>query len=231
MRGEAASRPAGGPTDEAKGAAHRSADGALPPIGFSRLLLVGSGSMHAAYLPGELTWLRTAFPDLAVQVVLTRSAHRFVTPTALGMITGRDVIPDTWPDEPVSEAVHVRLTEWADAAVVFPASLNFLARLALGLADSPALLALQCTRAPIVVAPSVPSGGWNTPVSERHTDALARRGNVAVVPPVPVRSWTTGRDDGHGAAPLAAVVGTLELLRRRTTSADPDPEPHDERSR
>lgn len=195
-----------------------STDPRLPPLGFRRLLLVATGSLHAAFLPRDLTWLRTAYPELEVQAVLTRSALQFLTPTTVGCITGRDAIVDEWPT-PAADALHVTLQQWAQAIMVYPASLNYLARLALGLADAPTLLAIHCSTAPVVVAPALPPGGWTSPVATAHVAALAQRPTITVLPPVPVLSFTTGRDDAHGPPPFAAALGSAELLRRRLQEA------------
>jgi phosphopantothenoylcysteine synthetase/decarboxylase len=194
------------------------ADPRLPPLGFRRLLLVVTGSLNATFLPRDLAWLRSAYPELETQIVLTRSALRFITATSVGCITGRATIIDEWP-EPVADAVHVTLQQWAQAIMVYPASLNYLARLALGLADSPSLLAIQCSAAPVVVAPALPPGGWDSPVTAGHVAALRQRPTVTVLPPSPVRSFTTGRDDAYGPPPFAAALGTVELQRRRLTAA------------
>ncbi|WP_144122545.1 flavoprotein [Catellatospora sichuanensis] len=197
-----------------------SADPRLPPLGFRRLLLVATGSLNAAFLPRDLAWLRSAYPELEVQVVLTRSALQFITATAAGCITGREAIVDEWP-QPAAEALHVTLQQWAQAVMVYPAGLNYLARLALGLADSPSLLAIQCSTAPVVVAPALPPGGWDSPVTAAHVAALAQRPTITVLPPVPVLSFTTGRDDAHGPPPFTAALGSVELLRRRLRETAP----------
>jgi phosphopantothenoylcysteine decarboxylase/phosphopantothenate--cysteine ligase len=95
---------------------------------------------------------------LELRVAVTRNAERFVTRGALGPMSGGNALLDAWPDGPVDRALHVELAEWADTVIVHPASLHFLARLAQGLADTPVLLALQCTTAPVVLAPALPPG-------------------------------------------------------------------------
>jgi phosphopantothenoylcysteine synthetase/decarboxylase len=195
-----------------------STDSRLPPLGFRQLLLIATGSLNATFLPRDLAWLRIAYPQLETQVVLTRSAQQFITATAVGAITGRPAIIDEWP-QPVADAVHVELQQWAQAIMVYPASLNYLARLALGLADSPSLLAIACSGAPVVVAPALPPGGWGSEVTAGHVAALQRRTTVTVLPPVPVRSFSTGRDDAHGPPPFVAALGAVELLRRRLAEA------------
>ena len=183
----------------------------VPAFGARRLLVIGTGSLSVTFLPFWLNWLRMSYPALQTQVVLTRSAQRFVTAAAAAAFTGRDVLTDEWP--PGSGARHVELAEWADAVAVYPVTLHYLARLALGLADSPSLLALQCLAVPVALAPALPPGGWGSPAVTRHVAALRERPNIAIAPPVPGRSVTTGRDDGWTAAAFPAVIALLEHRR------------------
>ncbi|MFF3444685.1 flavoprotein [Streptosporangium sp. NPDC002721] len=190
-----------------------------PEFGGERLLVVGTGAIAAMYLPFWLNWLTTAYKDLQVQVVLTASAERFVSGEALSVLVRREVVRDRWPEEVRPDALHVRLTEWSDSVVVYPACLNFISRLALGLADTPALLTLQCTSAPVAVAPSLPPGAMDNPTLLGHLRTLAERRNVVVAPVQATRSLTTGRQDAAGAPPLPTLIGLLEE-RRRSLSAE-----------
>jgi len=184
-----------------------------PAFGGERLLVIGTGAIAAMYLPFWLNWLTTAYRTLEVQVVLTSSAERFVSAQALSVLVRKEVIPDRWPEETRPDALHVRLTEWSDSVVVYPACVNFISRLALGLADTPALLTLQCTSAPIAVAPSLPPGAMDNPTLQRHLATLAERRNVVVSPVQAVTSLSTGRRDAAGAPPLSTLIGMLEELR------------------
>ncbi|MEY9949326.1 flavoprotein [Kitasatospora sp. GAS1066B] len=188
----------------------------VPALGLSRLLLVVTGSSSAATMPFWLNWLGELYPALRVQPVLTRSAQRFVTRQGMtGARTGEALL-DLWPEDELT-ARHVEWAEWAEAVLVYPASFHFLARLALGLADSPALLAAQCTTAPLVVAPALPPGGWQSPACVAHVAALTARPNTAVLTPRPAASLTTGRQDAWAPALFPAAIGELERLR---TAAD-----------
>lgn len=180
-----------------------------------RLVLVGTGSRTVHTLPAWVDWLRDSCPELEMTIVVTRSAERFVTTAALQGRAG-EVHRDAWPDGD-GTAWHVRWATWADAIVVFPATMGFVARLALGLADSPALLAAQCTTAPVVLAPAVPPGGVQSAAYQMHHRTLMERPNVVIVPPVPVTSATTGRRDGWGAPPLGEV---LQAAARRRAELD-----------
>ncbi|MGW5947980.1 flavoprotein [Streptomyces celluloflavus] len=195
-------------------------DGVLDP-GLSRLLLVVTGSAYAWSTPYWLELLRQHCPDLEVRVVLTRSAERFVTPQAIGARVGGAVSSDVWPDDE-STARHVEWAEWAEVILVYPATLHFMARLALGLADSPALLAAQCTRAPVVLAPALPPGALEGAAVRRHWAALAARPNVVLVPPVAGRSLTTGREDAWVPPPLPEALRLLVEHRAAAAAAAPE---------
>ncbi|WP_251073965.1 flavoprotein [Streptomyces sp. ISL-111] len=187
-----------------------------PGLGIERLLVVVTGSAYAWSTPYWLDLLRLHHPRLDVKVVLTRSAERFVTRQSVASRVGGEVYGDGWPAD-APGARHVEWAEWADAFVVYPATLHFLARLALGLSDSPALLAAHCSGAPVAVAPALPPGGLESPVVREHWATLAARPNVVLVPPIPGRSLTTGRDDAWVPPPLPDV---LHLLAERLASGN-----------
>ncbi|MGV9381921.1 flavoprotein [Nonomuraea sp. NPDC003707] len=182
-----------------------------PPPGFeiTRLLYVGTGCLCVAFMPYWLNWLRMACPGTEVRTIITRSAERFVSRAALAALNSRDISLDVWSDQPEPRAPHVELARWPEAIVVHPASMHFVSRLALGIADTPVLLALQCTDTPIAVAPALPPGGVTSAVYRRHRDALAERGNVVVVPPIPGYSVTSRTQDATVAAPLPEVLAAL----------------------
>lgn len=195
------------------GASKSGGDKAAPVFSAHRLLLVGTGAVTVMHLPFWINWIYANYPDLEIQVVLSRSAERFVSPHALTPLTRHRVIADVWPSEPDTAALHVSLTEWAEAVAVFPATFNYLGRLAAGLADTPSLLVAQCTAAPLVLAPALPPGAEDNPVLKDNLERLNSRPNVAVAPTQPVRSLTTRRHEAAGAAPMWTVLRLLEDLR------------------
>ncbi|MGP4001045.1 flavoprotein [Streptomyces sp. 8N706] len=181
---------------------------------FRRLLLVGTGALGVCSLPGWGGWLRENHPYLETRVVLTRQATAFVAPAALTAIGGKPLVHDVWPAEPQVTALHVELCEWADAVAVFPATFHFVSRFALGLADTPVMLALQCSSAPIGLSPALPPGGFQSHAMRSHLVALRERPNVVVADPELGRSVTTGVVGRGAAAPLPAL---LELIEKRRT--------------
>ncbi|MFD9475611.1 MULTISPECIES: flavoprotein [Streptomyces] len=148
-----------------------------------RVLLYGTGAIGVALLPTCITWLRSARPDLEMRILLTHSASQFVSARALRAIGNCEVQIDRWEstdEEPGGP--HMELADWPDLVLVYPATTHFISRFALGLADTPGLLALQSTRAPVVIAPSLPTGCLDNDVVKGHLAAAGARRGVTVLP-------------------------------------------------
>jgi len=185
-----------------------------PELSVKRLLLVGTGSVSVSELPFWLGWLNVSYPELDVRVAITRSAERFVTRSSLAARSNNDVFLDAWADEGVAEASHVELADWAEAVVVYPATLSFVSRLALGAADSPVLLACQCTQAPVVLAPALPPGGVDSAAYKKHRAELEARPNTAIVSPRAGMSLVERKRTGAVPPPLLNVLQLTDTLYR-----------------
>lgn len=198
--------------------ADQAADTGLPRPSFERLLVVVTGSVSATDVPFALTYLRHSRPEVQLRVVFTPSANRFVTSTALQHRSGGMVQEDVWTDE--SGPLHVELARWADAVLVYPATLDYLSRVACGRGDSPSVLAIQCTRAPVVLAPGLPPGGMESPAYRRHWETLRRWQRFAIVPPVDSVSVFSGEVERAGAGTIADALSLLDSLWEATRVDD-----------
>jgi phosphopantothenoylcysteine decarboxylase / phosphopantothenate---cysteine ligase len=138
-------------------------------------ILLGVTGGIAAYKAADLV-RRLRERGAEVQVVMTAAAREFVTPTTFQALSGRTVRSDLW--DPAAEAAmgHIELARWADAVLIAPASADFLARLAAGLADD--LLTTMClaTAAPIAVAPAMNNLMWSNAATRANIATLAERG-------------------------------------------------------
>jgi phosphopantothenoylcysteine decarboxylase/phosphopantothenate--cysteine ligase len=88
-----------------------------------------------------------------VDVVLTRSAQKFVAPLTFEGVTGRPALTELFSAE--GAALHIRLGRDADVVCVAPATADFLARAAHGRADDLICTTLLATHAPVVVCPAM----------------------------------------------------------------------------
>lgn len=195
--------------------------GEVPEFDATRLLLVGTGSISVADLPFWTQWLVDSYPDMQIKLVLTRTAARFVSPVALRSRPRTEVLVDEWAGDDVT-ARHVEWQEWADALVVYPATLDYLSRFANGLAGTPSLLAAQCTQVPVVLAPALPPGGADSPVFARVLRECADRPNVGIAPMRIGVSATTARS--YLGVP-ALLPNVLELAQIRQRELSPAMEP------
>ena len=139
-----------------------------------RILLGVTGGI-AAYKSADLV-RRLCERGAEVQVVMTRAAREFVTPMTFQALSGRPVRTDLW--DPAAEAAmgHIELARWADLVLIAPASADFLARLATGLADD--LLATLClaTAAPLAVVPAMNWLMWANAATQANVACLQQRG-------------------------------------------------------
>ncbi|AWL87154.1 peptide terminal cysteine decarboxylase LxmD [Streptomyces globisporus] len=181
---------------------------------FERILVVGTGALGVAFLPFWINWLGNSFPDMEKRFALTRSACRFVSPDAVAVLSGKEVFIDDWNAFSGVDVPHVDIAEWADLILVHPATLNFVGRFALGVADTPLMVALQTTRALVGVAPSLPPGALGSPVVQGHLAALRERPGVVLAPTIPARSARTGEVEDGGSAPLNELYDLCVAYRK-----------------
>src|SRR5690554_1014813 len=146
----------------------------------AKRILLGITGGIAAYKSAELVRLLKK-AGLEVRVVMTRGAEAFITPLTFQALSGEPVRTSLLDPEAEAGMGHIELAKWADQVVVAPASADFLARLAQGMADD--LLTTVCcaTEAPIAVAPAMNQGMWKNfrtqrnVRSEEHTSELQSR--------------------------------------------------------
>lgn len=141
----------------------------------AKRILLGITGGIAAYKAADLS-RRLVERGAQVQVVMTDAAREFITPTTLQALTGRAVRTSLWDAAAEAAMSHIELARWADLVLIAPASADFIARLAHGLADD--LLATLClaTSAPIAIAPAMNHLMWNNAATQSNVELLAARG-------------------------------------------------------
>ena len=119
---------------------------------------------------------------LAVDVVMTKAAMKFVTALSFRSITHRPVVTDMWELSSEFSLEHVALAERADAVVIAPATANTIAKLATGIADDMLSCTVLATRSPVVLAPAMDAGMYSNPVTQENLAKLRSRGFTIVGP-------------------------------------------------
>jgi phosphopantothenoylcysteine decarboxylase/phosphopantothenate--cysteine ligase len=145
-----------------------------------RILLGITGGI-AAYKSIELIRLLTK-AGAEVQVVLTDGAKAFVTEMTLQAISGHPVRSTLLDPNAEAGMGHIELAKWADLIVIAPASADFMARYAQGMAND--LLSTLClaTESPVLLAPAMNQAMWRHPATQANAKLLAERSVLSIGP-------------------------------------------------
>jgi phosphopantothenoylcysteine decarboxylase/phosphopantothenate--cysteine ligase len=140
----------------------------------SHIVLGISGGI-AAYKSAELLRLLMK-QGLSVQVAMTEAACHFITPTTMQGLSGKPVYTSQWDERMPNSMAHINLGRWAGAIVIAPASADFIAKLALGLADD--LLSTLCLarNCPLFIAPAMNREMWQNKATQRNIAQLVADG-------------------------------------------------------
>ena len=134
-------------------------------------ILLGITGGIAAYKAAELTRLFIK-AGADVRVVMTEAACRFVTPVTLQALSNKPVFTDMWDARVPDNMGHIELSRDRDVIVVAPASADFMAKIANGLADD--LLSALCLarRCRLMVAPAMNVEMWENAATQRNLERL-----------------------------------------------------------
>lgn len=152
-----------------------------------RKILLGVSGGIAAYKSAELVRLLTKAGH-EVQVVMTRSATEFVGPVTFQALTGREVFVEMWDGQRGDSMAHISLTRWADLFLVAPATANFLAKLANGIADDLLSTLAAARECPLLVAPAMNKQMWANPANLRNIEQLKADGITILGPAAGVQA-------------------------------------------
>jgi phosphopantothenoylcysteine decarboxylase / phosphopantothenate---cysteine ligase len=185
---------------------------ARAPFSGRRVLLGVTGGIaafKAITLARELT-----LAGSSVDVVLSAGGLEFVTPLSFEALTGRPCFSDLHtPGDPL---LHIRLAREADLVVVAPATANFIARAAAGMADDLLSATLLATAAPVLVCPAMNDRMYAHPATVRNVGALEEIGYHLAGPDEGALAWGEGEGKGRMLEPLVILDHAARVLRGST---------------
>lgn len=116
-----------------------------------------------------------------VHVAMTADAQRFVGKVTFEALSHAPVVDSLYsmPDDPIP---HITLSDWADVALVCPATGNVMAKMAAGMADDALTATLLACDCPVLVAPAMNVRMWQNPATQANLATLRQRG-VGIVSP------------------------------------------------
>ncbi len=175
------------------------------------LLIIGGGI--AAYKCLDLI-RRLRERGARVRTVMTSGAQQFITPLAVGAISGDRVFTELFDREDEHDIGHIRLSREADLIIVAPATASLLARMANGLADDLAGAVLLATDKPVLAAPAMNPRMWLHPATQRNFALLTGDGIHFVGPNTGEMAEKGEAGPGRMAEPLEIVAAAESVLAR-----------------
>ncbi len=138
-------------------------------------IILGITGSIAAYKAAELIRLLKK-QGADIQVIMTKSAKEFISPLTLQALSGKPILENMWEPSKGNGMEHINQSKKADLILIAPASANFIAKLAQGLADdllSNICLARNC---PILIAPSMNKQMWENAATKRNVSIITQDG-------------------------------------------------------
>ncbi len=178
-----------------------------------KTIVLGVTGSIAAYKAAELASRFTA-EGFRVDVIMTESAQKFISPLTFRNITGRPVVTTMWDLASEFSVEHVALAEAADVVLIAPATANIIAKIAFGMADDMLSCTVLATKAPKVIAPAMNDNMWSNAITRENVARLVKRGFTFVGP---ARGRLASGKIGLGRlTSLDEIYGiTLQVLGRK----------------
>jgi len=174
-----------------------------------RVLLLVTGGI-AAYK--ACTVLRRLVDSgCEVRVAMTESAQRFVGAMTFEALSGQSVGTSLWGEGGEQPLDHIQWSQGIDLLLVAPATLNFIGKMAHGLADDLPSTLTTSTDAPIMIAPAMNDRMWASPANRQNLATLADRGIEIIDPGSGYLACGTVAE-GRLAEPEQIVERVLERL-------------------
>ncbi len=144
----------------------------------------------------------------AVTVVMTDAACRFIGPPTFEALTGRPVYRTVFDNAEFPLGAHIGLAEKAQLLCVAPATADFLAKAAHGMADDLLSTLYLAFGGRVLMAPAMNTQMWAAPAVARNVAQL-RTDGVTIVDPG--EGWLSCRTKGAGRmAEPEAIRAALE---------------------
>jgi len=177
-----------------------------------KTVVLGVTGSIAAYKAAELA-SRLTQAGARVEVVMSESATRFVSPLTFRSLTGRPVVTSMWEASSDFSIEHVALAEAADIVVIAPATADIIARLAVGITDDMISCTVLATKAPVILAPAMNVNMLQNTATQHNLAELKARGFTIVEPDC--GRLASGRiGEGRLAETEKIIAGIKQLLNK-----------------
>lgn len=169
-------------------------------------ILIGVTGGIAAYKVVEVA-SRLKKSGANVRVMMTLAATEFVSPRTFEEITGNAVFVEMFGDAAHFHVAHVALADFADLILIAPATANFLAKAAHGIADDLLTTTILASDKPLLIAPSMNTKMFLNSATQDNLKVLKARGVKILEPAVgELACGTSGKGRLPEPVEICAVV-------------------------
>ena len=139
-----------------------------------------TGSIAAYKIAGLASLLQKQGADITV--IMTANATNFINPITFETLTGNKCLIDTFDRNFQYSVEHVALAKKAEVFLVAPASANFIAKAAMGIADDMLTTTFLACNCPKIIAPAMNTQMYLNPVTQRNLGMLSDLGMEIITP-------------------------------------------------
>tara|TARA_B000000441_G_C21751861_1_gene363586 strand:+ start:5992 stop:7179 length:1188 start_codon:yes stop_codon:yes gene_type:complete len=144
------------------------------------ILLCITGSIAAYKACDIIRFLRKE--EAQVQIMLSKSAEKFIGIATLAALSNNEVITDLFPKNPSGGLEHVKLSFEIDFILVLPATANIICKAANGVADDLISTTLSICEQPTIYAPAMNFRMWQNEATIKAVKDLQKRGKIIINP-------------------------------------------------
>ncbi len=187
-------------------------------MGTPRELIVGVTGGVAAFKTAALV-SQLVQQGHGVTVVMTAAAEHFIGAATFAALTGRPVARGVFDEQSFPLGAHIELAQRGEMLVIAPATADFLAKAAHGLADDLLSTLYLAFAGPVVVAPAMNSAMWKHPAVQRNVKQLQNDGVEFVGPD---DGWLSCRQAGQGRmSPPEDLLRVIQTKLKQTPPRQP----------
>ncbi|OGC83967.1 MAG: phosphopantothenoylcysteine decarboxylase [candidate division Zixibacteria bacterium RBG_16_43_9] len=146
-------------------------------------IILGITGGIAAYKSAELC-RRLKKSGAEVQVIMTQSGMKFITPLTMECLSEKEVITEMFPERRMVGTRHISLAQWADLVLVAPATYNLIGKISCGIADDILTTVISSTKAPVFFAPAMNVNMYENPICQQNIEKLRKLGYRFIEPGV-----------------------------------------------
>jgi len=148
----------------------------------SKTVGIGITGGIAAYKIADLASKLKKDADCNVIVIMTEGAQKFISPLTFKTLTGNEVITSLWSESQEWKVQHIDVAQQLDLLVIAPATANFIAKIAHGIADDVLSTIFVANTSPVLIVPSMNSNMYKNPVVQDNIKKLNDYGYYIMKP-------------------------------------------------